>query len=274
MISICIVSYNTRELLARCLGALGQDAETEIIVADNASQDGTPALLAAQFPQVKTILNSENRDYTRAMNQCLSCARGDFLLLLNPDTEIKPNTLQLLQNALVENSAWGAVGARLELPDGTLQRTGNRFPTRLFLVYEALGWNARIPNNPVQAHNHYADWDRSTPRTVDALSGACLMVRRKVVEQVGLLDERFPMYYEEVDWCKRMHTQGWSVGYVPEARVLHHSGMSAKQLPNARRNALYETSVTQYAANYFGEVFAAGVRSILYVRALRRGARR
>lgn len=272
MISICIVSYNTRELLAQCLRALESAADVEILVVDNNSQDGTPALLAIQFPQVKTILNSENLDYTRAMNQALARARGEFLLLLNPDTLVEPTALDALRDALLGNATWGAAGARLETPEGALQRTGNRFPTRGFLLWEALGWNARFPNNPIQANNSYADWDRATTHTVDALSGACLMVRRAVVEQVGLLDERFPMYYEEVDWCQRMRAHGWGVGYVPTARVIHAAEASAKQIPNARRNALYETAVTQYADKYFGTPFAALVRAIFRVRGVRRGA--
>lgn len=266
MISICIVSYNTRALLAQCLRACANAQPHEIIVADNASRDGTPALLAEQFPQVVTILNPENIGYTRALNQCLARARGDFLLLLNPDAVLQHNALSELRDALEKNSGWGAAGARLENLDGTLQRTGNRFPTRIFLLYEALGLNARFPNQRVRRKNIYAEWDRATPREVDALSGACLLVRRVVLEQIGLLDERFVMYYEEVDWCRRMRASGWRVGYVPAARVTHFEQASALQLSRAQRNALYEKSVTRYAEKYFGRLFAALLRAIFYTR--------
>ncbi len=274
MISICIVSYNTRELLRQCLAACKRAQPFEIIVTDNASRDGTPQMLAEQFPRVSIIRNAENRDYTRAMNQSLQRARGEFLLLLNPDTLLEPNALHMLQNALEKNLQWGAAGARLEFPDGSLQRTGNRFPTRAFLLCEAMGWNARFPHNRAQLENIYADWDRGTPRVVDALSGACLLARRAVVAQIGLLDERFTMYYEEVDWCRRMQERGWQVGYVPEARVIHFEQASAQQISDARRNALYENSVTQYAEKYFGKMFASSLRAIFRARHIARAARR
>ncbi len=265
MISVCIVSYNTRALLEKCLRALERaDAASalDLVVADNASRDGSAEMLAQQFPRVRLIRNAQNLDYTRAMNQCLKLARGEWLLLLNPDTEPQPDALRELQRALERHADWGAAGARLEFADGSLQRTGARFPTLLYLMYEALGVNARVPHNRERAKYLYADWDRATGRAVDALSGACLMVRRAVLEQVGLLDERFVMYAEEVDWCKRMAARGWRVGYVPTARVLHHAEQSARQIPDARRNALYENSTVEYTRKYFGAPAAFWIRGI------------
>jgi GT2 family glycosyltransferase len=267
MLSVCLVSYNTCALLERCLGALEHAQVDEIIVADNASRDGSPEMIAEKFPRVQLLQNAENLDYTRAMNQCLHAARGDFVLLLNPDTEPPPGALDALHSALLQYPQWGAAGARLEFPDGSLQRTGNRFPTRLFLLSEALGLNARFPQNSLQRANSYAEWDRATVRTVDALSGACLLVRRTAMAQTGVLDPDFVMYYEEVDWCNRMTRCGWQVGYVPTARVLHYAEQSARQLPDVRRNALYENSVTQYAEKYFGSSFAVSLRAIFAVRA-------
>lgn len=271
MISVCIVSYNTRARLERCLDAIQrEDASAEIIVADNASSDGSAEMVAAQFPRVQLLRNAENLDYTRAMNQCLRRAQGQFILLLNPDTEPAPNSLRALTDALERHANWGAAGARLEYPDSTLQRTGNRFPTFGFLLYESLGLNARFPNNPGQQKNIYAEWDRQSERQVDALSGACLMVRRSVLEQVGVLDERFVMYMEEVDWCKRMYARGFGVGYVPSARVLHYGGQSAQQIPSPRRTLLYERSILQYAEKYFGRPTAFLFSSIFGVRRVKR----
>jgi GT2 family glycosyltransferase len=265
MISVCIVNYNTRVLAEKCLRALERAnvaVDLEIIVADNASCDSSAELLAQQFPQVSLIRNAENLDYTRAMNQCLRVARGDFILLLNPDTEPQPDALGELQRALEHNPAWGAAGARLEYPDGSLQLTGARFPTFLYLLYDALGVNARFPHNSARAKHLYADWARDTEREVDALSGACLLVRRAALGQIGLLDERFVMYAEEVDWCKRMAARGWRVGYVPTARVIHHAEQSARQISDARRNALYENSTVAYARKYHGAFAASLLRGI------------
>lgn len=265
MISVCIVSYNTRSLLERCLAAVyASDAadDLEIIVADNASSDASAALVADRFPGAQLICNAENCGYTRAMNQCLRRARGECQLLLNPDCEPQPGALSELKRALARHADWGAAGARLQFPDGTLQRTGNRFPTFRFLLFEALGVNARHPNNRESLSNIYAGWDRASERTVDAVSGACLLVRRAVLEQIGFLDEQFVMYKEEVDWCKRMSGRGWLVGYVPNARVTHHAEASARQIPDARRTALYENSTVTYTRKYFGAPAAALVRSI------------
>lgn len=268
MISVCIVSYNTRPLLEKCLAALrGAD---EILIADNASRDGSVEMLAQRFPKAQLLRNAENLDYTRAMNQCLARARGDFVLLLNPDTEPQANALRELRDALERHPDWGAAGARLEFPDGTLQRTGNRFPTLLYLLYEAAGVHMRFPNNRAKLQNIYAEWDRASERTVDALSGACLMVRRAVIEQIGLLDERFVMYSEEVDWCQRMARAGWRVGYVPTARVIHYAEQSALQIPDARRTRLYESSMTTYTQKYFGTPAAWLVRALFRMRHLAR----
>lgn len=273
MISVCIVSYNTRALLLRCLTALYASSATdglEIIVVDNASDDDSGDLVRERFPHVRLISNSQNLHYTRAMNQGLAQARGEFLLLLNPDCEPQPNALAKLQAALEQNPSWGAVGARLEFPDGSLQRTANRFPTFLFLLYEALGINTRFPNNRERLQNIYADWDRASERPVDAVSGACLMVRRGVTEQVGFLDEQFVMYKEEVDWCKRMYASGWQVGYVPTARVVHHAEASARQIADAQRNALYENSTVTYAKKYFGGLAAQLIRGIFGIKRIAR----
>lgn len=285
MISVCMVSYNTRALLERCLAALVQSRPArssddfyrkrhsnvlnlEIIVADNASSDASADMVAANFPHVQLIRNRENRDYTRAMNQCLQAAHGESLLLLNPDCEPLGNAMDELQRALENHPHWGAAGARLEFPDGSLQRTGNRFPTVWYLLYQALGLDARFPNNRERLQNIYAEWDRTTEREVDALSGACLMVRRAVVEQIGYLDEQFAMYKEEVDWCKRMSGTSWRVGYVPTARVLHHAEASARQLPSTRRTQLYENSTVAYTKKYFGAFAGSLVQCSFGVRHL------
>lgn len=273
-LSVCLVSYNTRVLLEHCLAILECEGADEIIVADNASGDDTPAMLAEKFPRVVVISNPENLHYTRAMNQCLNAARGESVLLLNPDTEPQPGALRELQNALAQHPQWGAAGARLEFPSGVLQRTGNRFPTRIDLLSQVLGLNDRLPNNCVRRMNTYAEWDRTTEREVDALSGACLMVRRAVMDQVGLLDERFTMYSEEVDWCKRMHARGWRVGYVPHARVIHHLEASARQVSDERRNSLYENSTVQYAQKYLGTPTAATLRTLFWLKARLRSMRR
>lgn len=269
MISVCVVSFNTCTLLQAVLTRLGSELAAgphEVLIADNASSDGTPAMLAAQFPAARLIANETNLYYTRAMNQCLRAARGEFILLLNPDAEPRPGALDALRTAHARHPDWGAAGARLEFADGTLQRTGNRFPSLGLIVFEALGLNARWPHNRLQRQYTYADWDRASERGVDALSGACLLIRRAALAQVGLLDERFVMYQEEVDWSRRAASMGWRTGYVPAARVIHYSEQSARQLPDERRRALYEASWCVYAERYYGAWAGAIVRAAFAAR--------
>jgi GT2 family glycosyltransferase len=269
-LSVCVVSYNTRALLMACLAAVEREACDEILVSDNASDDGSAAMVTERFPRVRLTRNDENLGYTRAMNQCLARARGDLILLLNPDSVPQPGAFAILIDSLERNPRWGAAGPRLEFPGGRLQRTGNRFPTRRYLLYEAIGLNDRFPNNATRLGNIYAEWDRTAGREVDALSGACLLVRRAALEQVGPLDEQFAMYFEEVDWCYRAKLNGWQIGYVPGARVLHYSEQSARQIGDLARTALYEASAAAYMFKYHGATAGALTKAIY---ALRRAAR-
>lgn len=275
VVSVCIVSYNTLQLLVRCLESVSRESdglECEVILVDNASTDDSAAQVARRFPDVQLVGNPTNQGYTRAMNQALRRARGDYVLLLNPDAQLLHGALAALIGALEQHPDWGAVGARLENPDGTLQVTGSRFPSQLYLLLEALGLNARFPRNPVRTHHTYAKWKRNSERIVEALSGACLLVRRSVVAAVGLLDERFMMYKEELDWCKRMHAQGWRVGYVPAARALHYGQQSARQLQEAERAQLYWSSQVRYADKYYGIWMAWMMRMVLHLRGIKVGS--
>ena len=231
VLSIVIVSWNTREWLARCLDRVRAQTRTphEIIVVDNASTDGSHELVATEFPGVHLVANERNLGFAAGCNQGLERARGAYWLLLNPDTEVLDGALDRLIAYLERHPEVAAVGPRLENLDGSLQPSA-------FAFYGT--WRSLVENRLVQALVPWrsprspwlAFWDHSSERAVDWVMGACLLVRRSVALRVGLLDERFFMYGEEVDWQWRMAEAGHRIVYWPEARVRHRKGASTSQV--------------------------------------------
>jgi GT2 family glycosyltransferase len=230
-LSILIVNWNTRDLLATCLASILSDPfwlagyTAEIWVVDNASGDGSAEMVRRDFPSVKLIENRENVGFARANNQAIRQSNGRYLLLLNSDTAVRPQALQRLYCFMEAHPEAGGAGARLLYGDGTMQRSCHPAPSLSRELWRLLHLDALWP----YAVYPFARWDLGTPRSVDVLLGACLMLRREVVEQVGLLDENFFMYSEEVDLCHRIRQAGWSLHWVPEAVVTHYSGQSTKQ---------------------------------------------
>lgn len=236
-LSVVIVTFESRSDVLGCLSSLAADlgpANTEVVVVDNGSADDTvelvrewggkgdkPANLA-----LRLIANRENRGYTRAMNRALEASRGDKVLFLNPDTRIQPGALQRLSAALDQHPQVGVVAPQLLNPDGSVQPSCRRFPRRRDLVYEILGLSRLFPSSPVFNHWKMVDFDHARMREVDQPQGACLMTRRQVLERSGPLDERFPMFFSDVDWCRRVKEAGWKIVFLPEAKVVHRKGAS------------------------------------------------
>jgi len=245
-LSVVIVSYNTRPLLVACLESLraaalcrqpsavsqegeprstegcgrmadGGRAATEIFVVDNASIDDSAAAVRTQFPEVRLIASEINRGFAGANNQALPLCRGRYVMLLNPDTEVASDALAALVEFMDLHPEVGAVGPRLLNPDGTLQPSGHRFPT---LAGTAVRLLLRCPLAPSRVEEARSSTAEPSERH-DWLTGACLMVRRAVLEEVGPLDERFFFWWEDVDWCHRIRAAGWEICLVPGARVTH-----------------------------------------------------
>lgn len=230
-LSIVIVNYNSKNFIDQCLKSIlrfSEGIDYEIVVVDNASQDGSAEFLKEKYPTVRLIANNENLFFAKANNQAIHQSQGRYILLLNPDTEILDDSVQRVVRAMDHHTDWGAVGCRLTLPNGKLQQTGNRFPSFLFGVFELLFINKIFPGNWINRHNQYGDWNRQSLRILDAVSGACLFVRREVFDDIGLLDEGFVMYSEEVDLCARIHRRGWKVLYYPDCQIIHHVGGSTQ----------------------------------------------
>jgi GT2 family glycosyltransferase len=241
--SVVLVNYQTDSLLQTCLESLEKDPPREIFVVDNSGtlrEGGFPS----RFPNVEFIENARNLGFAPGCNQGLLKARGRYLLLLNPDTIVPEGALRRLAAHLDAHPGVGAVGPQLLNPDGTLQYSCRRFPGYLTIFFGRYSLLTRLlPQNPVSRRYLYLDWDHASVAEVDWLSGACLMVRRDVFEWVGPLDEEYFLFVEDMDWCRRIRDAGFSVVYLPEARVTHRVGASHARLPPetvlARHRAMF-----------------------------------
>ncbi|MCI0399258.1 MAG: glycosyltransferase family 2 protein [Chloroflexi bacterium] len=263
-LSIIIVSWNVRELLRACLRSVeaGRGGlEVEVIVVDGGSTDGSPEMVQSEFPWVRLMARPENVGFPRGNNIGLREAGGRYLLLLNPDTEIMGDALITLCRFLEENPDVGLVGPQLVNPDGTAQSSRRRFPTLATAVFESTWLQPWAPAGLLR--RYYAqDLPDEATADVDWLMGACLMVRREVVEQVGLMDEAYFMYSEELDWCRRIKMAGWRVVYRPAARVLHHQGKSSDQVVTAR-HIYFQQAKLRYFRKYHGRAAALFLRLFL-----------
>jgi N-acetylglucosaminyl-diphospho-decaprenol L-rhamnosyltransferase len=233
-LSTVIVNYKSRRALLECLGSLEMDAaayEREIVVVDNDPSGGTLEEVARRFPKVRGIANSENVGFARAVNQGIAATTGAYVLVLNPDCFIEQGSLAALTGYLRAHARTGIVGPRMIGRDGTLQYSARSFPDPFTFLFNRYSLLTRLfPGNRFSRRYLLSDWDHASVRAVDWLSGACLMVRRTAIDEVGPMDEAYFMFNEDVDWCRRMKQGGWDVVYVPEALIHHDIGASRKKV--------------------------------------------
>ena len=220
---------------------------------DNASEDGSADV--AEAAGVEVIRSRENLGFPRANNLALKDSDARYSLILNPDTEAKAGSLRTLVDFMDSHPEAGACGPMLLNSDGSLQPNGRTFPTLTREFLAILGVHNRYPE--YFRRLEFGDVDLSEPREVESLTGACLMVRREAMDQVGLLDERFFMFYEDVEWCHRIRKGGWKVYYVPESQVVHHWMGSVRLYPRKAARALHKSQV-QYFWLTRGPLAAAG----------------
>ncbi len=255
-ISIVIVSRNTRELLRVCLRSIHEEHDgyaVETIVVDSDSRDGSAAMVRESFPAVIVLEPGENTGFARGNNLGIRRARGEAILLLNPDTALTAGALAQLYRALHADPTVGVVGPLLRYPDGGVQPSRRRFPTLATALVESTLMQEWWPDHPTLARYYCADLPDDAAQDVDWLVGACLLVRRSVFSAVGLLDERLFLYAEEPEWCWRVRRAGWRVRYVPEAEVRHHEGTSTGQNITARQRA-FAVSKTHLMGELYGPV--------------------
>lgn len=283
-LAIIVVSYNVRDHLRRCLhsvvAAAARDTDrlrVELVVVDNASTDGSAAMVAAEFPQARLLANTDNVGFTQANNMALRALgfavctgseapagmpatdeKPDFVLLLNPDTEIVDDALWQLVSFLVSHPEAGVCGARLQYGNGAFQHGAFAFPTLAQVALDlfpptSLPAGHRLLDSRLNGRYARSLWQGRTPFAVDFVLGAAMLVRGAAIDQVGGLDEGYWMYCEEMDWCRRLHRNGWAVYAVPAALIIHHEGQSSRQRRWRAQERLWRSRFrffSLYAAEY------------------------
>ena len=239
-LSVVIVSYRTPELLRRCLETLSRDASKrsrEIIVVDNDSGDESPRV-ARSFPGVRVIETGRNLGFAGGVNRGLAEATGRFLAVLNPDIEVRSGALDTLADFLEAHPETGIAAPKLLNPDGSVQYSCRRAYTLTTLLFRRTFLGRLFPNAAPLRRHLMLDYDHASPRAVDWVAGAALMVRREALLDVGPMDERYFLYFEDVDWCTRMQARGWLVHYVPDSVMVHHWQRASRGMGAAARRHL------------------------------------
>lgn len=259
-VTAIVVSYDTRELLAECIASIPAQDNVEIIVVDNGSSDGSPAMVRESFPRVRVIENEANLGFVAATNQGIRAGRGRYVLLLNSDAALLDGALKAMVELADATPRAAIVGARVLNPDGSFQASHARFPTVSIelLILTGFGRWMYGPWYP----SHGPD-DFRAPAAVDYVSGACLLARRAAIDEVGPLDEGYFMYVEEVDWCYEMKRAGWQVWYQPHASVTHHGAASSRGA--AAREALLYRGRVRFFRKHYGDRAARRLKRLIVV---------
>jgi len=235
-LSIIIVSWNCLGYLTKCLNSILSSSISfplEIIIIDNASSDGTVEVIKSAYPLIKLIANQSNLGFPRACNQGLKASAGSFLLLLNPDTELHPETLEKSINFLERHPEIGLMGVKIKRPDGRIQLHGGRaFPSLFSLLSNSLGLDRAFPSLKIFSSPDLTFWDHSSSQEVDMISGTFMLFPRQVYEELGGLDERLPLFFEDMEYCWRVKQSGRKIYYLAETEIIHHSGISSTQAPS------------------------------------------
>ena len=227
-ISIIIVTYNSESEIVDCINSLlhqVNDINGEIVIIDNNSNDNTISLIK-EIENILIIRNNENHGYTIANNQGIKKAKGDYILLLNPDTVIPNGSIINLLNEIKDNKNIGAIAPQLRFPDGIIQNSCRRFPRRRDILYESIGLSKIFKNSKEFNYWKMGDFDHKKTCLVDQPAGASLLIPKKIINEIGLLDERFPMFFSDVDICKRIWDAGYAVRFTTNSYITHQGGAS------------------------------------------------
>lgn len=259
-ITLIILNYKSRGLTKQCLKGidlLKSRLQIETIVVDNASGDGTAEMVRDEFPWVKMIASPTNQGYSAGNNLGIRQAQGKYVVVLNPDVAIFNNALEILFDYMEAHPQVGLCGPKLINPDGTIQASCRTFPTPQIILLRRTPFGKLPAARNLLRRHLMLEWDHAQNRKVDWMIGACFFVRKSAIDKVGLLDERFFLYLEDVDWCRRFWDAGYEVHYVPDAELVHyHQRLSAENpgltgfLSYATR--IHITSAIKYFAKYFG----------------------
>jgi len=251
-VSVCIVNLNAKQHLASCLNLLPESLGScsyEVIIVDNHSQDGSQEFIQQEYPGFHLLINHRNEGYTQAINSAIRVSRGDYLAVLNPDSEPGPNSIFTLIEFLKMNENIGIVGPKVIASDGSFQRSCRRGVARPAAVFSYfLGLAKRYPNDQRFTGYHLNHLDENEINEVSGVSGSCMVIRRKTLKDIGYFDEQFFAYQEDSDYCLRAKERGWKVYYNPLSIVKHKGGMGgANSVP---MKAIFEWHRSYYKYYY------------------------
>lgn len=244
-VSVVVVSFNTCCVLEACLRSLvaSTGVRLEVFVVDNASSDGSAEMVGREFPAVTVLRSPENRGFAAANNLAIPRTSGRYVLLLNPDTLVAPETVATLVRFLDGHPDVGVTGPRVLNADGSLQSCGYWYPTLLREIRQSRRVNRLLS---LVLGNERPDPDPTRPTPVDWVDGCCLMIRREVIDQIGLLDEQYFLYAEELDWCRCARASGWRIVTCPAAELVHLRGQSTAKVAGPALALLVETRLRFY----------------------------
>ncbi len=238
-LSIIIVNWNTKKFLRQCLKSVYKEIKSlscEVFVVDNASSDGSSEMVREEFPQTLLLINDENAGFAKANNQAIRKSKGKHILLLNPDTVVLEGCFKKMLDFMERNPDVGASSGRILNPEGKVEpfRSAKRFPTPLSKFFVGVHLDRVFPWVRLFGRYSMIGWERNDEQEIDVISGAFMFVRRETVEDVGLLDERFFLLAEDLDWCRRIKQKKWKISFNSEAGIIHYGGKSIDQVKLTR----------------------------------------
>jgi GT2 family glycosyltransferase len=268
-VSIIIVNYNTCKLTIQAIQSIYQSKTKynyEIFVVDNASSDHSVEEISNQFPNVKMIANKENVGFSKANNQAIHQSSGKYVLLLNSDTVVKEDTLEVMIDFMNREPKVGASGCKVVLPDGSLDKACRRgFPTPSASFYYMSGLAKRYPKNARFNQYHQSHLDENKDYPIDCLVGAFMLVRKEAIDQVGLLDETFFMYGEDIDWCYRIKEAGWEIYYYPHTSIIHYKGGSTNKKKPTKIIYEFYRAMHVFHRKHYQKKYFFGINVIIYL---------
>ncbi len=260
-LSVIILNYNTVDLTRVCLkrvfSSLLDGISMEVIVCDNASSDSTDVMVQKEFKEVRFIQNGKNVGFAAGNNPGIRVANGRYILLLNSDTEVSPNAFSHMVQFMDSHTDAGAGTCKLILPDGTIDPACHRgFPTPWVALTYLMKLEALFPKSTLFGEYHQGYKDFSVAHTVDCISGAFFIVRKEVIDDIGLLDEDYFMYAEDIDWAYRIRKKGWNIWYVPDVTTLHKKKQSGRANVLRKRRVTTEIYFHQYNWLFYKKHYA------------------
>ena len=269
-LSIIISSYNTSQLLQQTINSIPQNKDWEIIVVDNNSIDDSVQCVKTQYPHIKRISNTENKGFATANNQGIKIAKGEYVLLLNSDTKIVSDAISKLIEYIDAHPKVGAITPKIVFTNGTLDPACHRgmpTPWRSLCYYSGL--EKIFPQSKLVGGYHQAYLGYNKIHTIETTSATAMIVRKKTIDEIGLLDEQFFLYGEDLDWCKRITDAGWKIVYLPTAKVIHHKRQSGKKNQSKStkvfaQNHFYDT-MKQFYEKHYSHTYPKWLRQLVYL---------